>query len=1282
MTDQPGSERPDSQRPPSDKGVESSRTPWVSTPASSGGSTGAPSEEFDTPGVRRIRQLGEGGFGDVWLVEYLGALEARKYLNKREGSRRDAFREAINTRSVSHRNVVSVTDVTEEEGVSVLRMEYIEGRDLARIVAEDGVIPLEQLIELGVQVADALQATHERNIVHLDLKPSNLILRQKDHSIVVTDFGISAALRQDRATEGDPGGTPYFMAPELHVGGGRGSPHSDMWSLGITLYYLLSNSYPFPFDKMKPAEAVLQEPRKLCESHRYVSEALWSILHRMLQVDPAERFPDMNAAKSALEDYWLSVVCRDCGQPFRYESIAGVCPNPECKSRTIVQLKTAQLARRSAETALLECSFDEAAKGFCAAREDYASVSQSSADVDELDTIITALDGLAEDHDKTTTAIAELFENQRMVECVNRIRQARGLFSRSPRIVTLRQEVRKILVESYRETPSVVKQDLRQREFDKARELLTRMDHLLGDPTTRKELVSALGERPEDYRWLYQEVDQQQELCARLLKQAERAIARFEFQAAFDAYSRLERDFPCEEFRCMLTVLGKAGDLYALAMAQPEEQLRDLLADISSPEHSGHITLEESRNACAALLEDFPPAEYAAFNKVADRVGLLQDAIRSIRDLVSTGIQRADDARAKGRLDEELAELNAIKRAVVRTDVLELSFTEALSQRAASVGRSVEESNKLYAEAGQAMAGREYQRVLTALDRLAQIAPKVYPDTPEIRQRAEDALSQIRELRTTLAEEFARIERGESSLDNIVETLHKYERWNDLVDEGEQRRLLGSLSHVFTVLVNKLTDYVGGLSREQSDSEDNAVVTFLFAEFMPIVAALPASPWSQLIHQSAETRRAICSLMARALPEATAGLSPVLSSGRQVMNLMRGDAMGPLVKDCEPPPGSEHPARSLAHRIVLSFGKARRDTRQLLYSDAAELLRQLGEVCPAEVAAEIEQDGREVKRLSTQDRWAEFMSRNVRRAITYLPAAVIATIAFVAGMFLTEGSSNRVFAVQALEQPEVKGLLDDVPGLRNWAIESEDDLSQRLRFVYGWARMRTSTQNMKVRELASRTADAVQRLGAIAKPESPRGKDLVENFDSDLRTAMDLYLAALSERAEQLVGRGSPDGSGGLRWLLDELSEQGSLLAGHAEARRIETARSQIDKVYRRVRNLRKDPTDSASLKRARARIDQVDWQAIRPFLRSNLAVTLVAGLAQRAEVAAMGDTAGFDELCTTVFNEVADLSAQGSSPAFTNRAGTGVGDRGLPAVVARAAVTLMKAVGKSKRGR
>ena len=106
-------------------------------------------------------------------------------------------REAIHARRVNHKNVVRVLDVLKLKEHYVLRMELVRGKDFSRVVHEEGVVPSEDAVGYGLQVAGALAHAHRQGVIHLDLKPHNLLLCEDATKVMVTDFGISASLARD-----------------------------------------------------------------------------------------------------------------------------------------------------------------------------------------------------------------------------------------------------------------------------------------------------------------------------------------------------------------------------------------------------------------------------------------------------------------------------------------------------------------------------------------------------------------------------------------------------------------------------------------------------------------------------------------------------------------------------------------------------------------------------------------------------------------------------------------------------------------------------------------------------------------------------------------------------------------------------------------------------------------------------------------------------------------------------------------------------------------------------
>jgi serine/threonine protein kinase len=249
---------------------------------------------------RLISRIGGGGMGAVWLSrdERLGRQVALKQVLPPAGAdadaveqqRQRALREGRIAARLSHRHAISVYDVALEDDAPWLVMEYLPSRSLAEVLHEDGVLRVDQVAQIGAQVADALAATHAAGVVHRDVKPANVLIGQGpevDGLVKITDFGISHASGDVTLTQtGQITGTPAFLAPEV-AKGAEMTPESDVFSLGATLYTCLEGQPPFGIDDNalrllhRVAAGGPLPPRR--------AGSLTAPLTRMLAEDPAQR---------------------------------------------------------------------------------------------------------------------------------------------------------------------------------------------------------------------------------------------------------------------------------------------------------------------------------------------------------------------------------------------------------------------------------------------------------------------------------------------------------------------------------------------------------------------------------------------------------------------------------------------------------------------------------------------------------------------------------------------------------------------------------------------------------------------------------------------------------------------------------------------------------------------------------------------------------------------------------------------------------------------------------
>lgn len=263
---------------------------------------------------RLEEHLASGGMGEVWSAvdQLLDRRVALKLLHPNLAAD-DAFRrrfraEARAAARLSHPGVVSVFDYGEDEHVTYLAMELVDGEPLSEVLRRRGTLTPEETMNLLAQSADALAAAHARGLVHRDVKPGNLLLRT-DGRVKVTDFGIVRATDTTTLTvDGAVLGTVAYMSPE-QVRGGHITPASDIYSLGVVAYECMTGVRPYAAsDSIAVALAHLHEP--VPELPPFVPAGVRSLVTSMLQKDPPARPSTASAvvleARSLSAGAWLA----------------------------------------------------------------------------------------------------------------------------------------------------------------------------------------------------------------------------------------------------------------------------------------------------------------------------------------------------------------------------------------------------------------------------------------------------------------------------------------------------------------------------------------------------------------------------------------------------------------------------------------------------------------------------------------------------------------------------------------------------------------------------------------------------------------------------------------------------------------------------------------------------------------------------------------------------------------------------------------------------------------
>ncbi len=260
-----------------------------------------------------LEKIGEGGMATVYkarcniLKRYVAVKVLRDEFITDEEFIKRFNTEAQAAASLTHPNIVSIFDVGHEENIYYIVMELVQGKTLKEIISQDGVLPWKWSVNIAIQVASALETAHKNNIVHRDIKPHNIMITE-DGIAKVTDFGIAKAVSNSTITAfGTTIGSVHYFSPE-HARGGFTDAKSDLYSLGVVMYEMLTGRVPFDADTqvsiaLKHMQEKPVEPIKLNPSIPY---AVNKIIMKAMEKDISQRY---QSATEMLKD--LSMALKD-----------------------------------------------------------------------------------------------------------------------------------------------------------------------------------------------------------------------------------------------------------------------------------------------------------------------------------------------------------------------------------------------------------------------------------------------------------------------------------------------------------------------------------------------------------------------------------------------------------------------------------------------------------------------------------------------------------------------------------------------------------------------------------------------------------------------------------------------------------------------------------------------------------------------------------------------------------------------------------------------------------
>ena len=258
------------------------------------------------------KELGKGAMGVVYLgkdpkIGRVVAIKTMALKNEFEGEELDDararfFREAETAGRLQHQNIVTIFDAGEEHDLAFIAMEFLKGKDLVDCTKAGQLLPTGQVLAIISRVALALDYAHKQGVVHRDIKPANIMYEAASNSVKVTDFGIARVTDSSKTKTGLVLGTPSFMSPE-QIAGKPVDGRSDLYSLGVTLYQMLTGRLPFEGESLTQLmyKITNAEPNDLYQFRQDLPPAFGHVILTALAKKPAQRYQTGAELAAALE---------------------------------------------------------------------------------------------------------------------------------------------------------------------------------------------------------------------------------------------------------------------------------------------------------------------------------------------------------------------------------------------------------------------------------------------------------------------------------------------------------------------------------------------------------------------------------------------------------------------------------------------------------------------------------------------------------------------------------------------------------------------------------------------------------------------------------------------------------------------------------------------------------------------------------------------------------------------------------------------------------------------
>jgi len=764
----------------------------------------------------KLQKLGAGGYGEVWKVRYLNSEEAWKFIPKKRGASVQAFRETFNARSINHSNIVRIQDILEDEENFIIRMDLVRGRNLHTVVREDGVLSPLAVCRFAMQLAGALAAAHKVGVLHLDLKPSNILLKDDGERVLITDFGISAT-----TTEGffqvDPArqaGTPYFLAPEqVRARAGEEAvfgPGVDQWALGITLYFLLARDYPFEFKEGDPSVILEADPRPIPETVPYIDDEFWTILARMLARDPDQRYPNMDEVRVAFNGYVTEVTCPACKRTFPMDHVHGVCPEVNCPDPPrVVALKDRRQLLRGGHHYFSRCEHVKAVGAYNRVIELEQSGEKYYSDrARRLVTIAEA------DHKvlaKRTDVIRGAFEGNDLLRAIKEVDRARKRFSAAADLTELRRNVLTAIRERYENVVATCSKLVKETRFADAKLLLTQIEGFLGYEPVRRHLEEWEVEKGRDappVQDLFNFVDERERFYSACHEEFVKRVRMLQLDKAAVCLQRLGKHFPVAAQTSRIRLYSQLHDSLQFVRSCDPAAIEKILDADEGALPASRIELKRAEKECGRLLDELAGEKPEGLAEVAALQEIVQRVNQRLGERVKVLQAKAEAAERDGRLRDQNTAIEGLSAIADRTDLLDIEQITRIRVLQERVEATVRRAEEKYREGNRLIEENNYGPAQIAFEASASIAPGLFPDISariaELQQMQDENLAigeQIAQLFNRIMGENATLDDFRSYFQLSQQSMPRQEQLT-MMDLAQRSNRI--LSRLFTVQANKM----------------------------------------------------------------------------------------------------------------------------------------------------------------------------------------------------------------------------------------------------------------------------------------------------------------------------------------------------------------------------------------------------------------------------------------------------------------------------------------------